>query len=71
MNVGEHALLVVRLDGLERLARPDLLTTDDERDLHPLGSQLLQAALELGALGRAGRVILDRLVAWSGRTEEA
>ena len=71
VHLREHALLVVRLDGLEGGAGLDLLAADHERDLELLGAHLVEAALDLGALGRAGRVVQNRLVRRSRGTEEA
>jgi hypothetical protein len=62
VDVGEDVLLVVRLDGLERVAGFHVLAADHERNLDALVLELAQSPLQLGALGRTRRVILDRLV---------
>src|SRR5829696_5852637 len=67
VHLGKDALLVVRLDGLEGGARLDLLAADHERDLERLLAHSVEPALELGALGRDGRVRRSRGTeeAWS------
>ena len=61
-DVGEDVLAVVRHHRLERRLRLDPLAADHERDRRSLARQLRQAPVQLGALGRARRVRLDRLV---------
>ena len=70
VHVGEHVLLVVRHDGLLELAGRDVLAADHERDLDALAAHLLDAPLQALALGAARRVVVDRLVAGRGRTED-
>ena len=50
--------------------RSHVLAADDERDLELLALQLLQAVLQLLTLGRARRVVLDRLVSRLGQDED-
>ena len=69
VDVGEHVLLVVRHDGRARVAGGDVLAADHERDLDPLAGHLREPALERRALGAAGRVVADRLVARRRRPE--
>src|SRR5204863_2149946 len=71
VHVGEDVILVVRHDGLEGLARPDLLAADDERDLDPLALHLGEPLPQLLALGRAGAVVADGLVPRLGKLEDA
>ena len=61
-DVREDVALAVGHDGLEGLVRLDVLPADDERDLEALALHLAEPVLQLLALGRAGRVGLDRLV---------
>ena len=70
VHVGEHVLLVVRHDRLLELSGRHVLAADHERDLDALVAHLLDAPLQALALGAAGRVVVDRLVAGGGRTED-
>src|SRR5207253_1343939 len=67
----ENVAALVRLDGLEGVARANPLAADDERDLEPVGLELAEAAPQLLALGRPGRVALDRLVCRRRRPEDS
>ncbi len=71
MDRCEDVVLVVRHHRLECLAGPHLLAADHERDLDLLGLHLAQPVLQLGALGRSGRVRPDRLVHRGRRSEES
>jgi hypothetical protein len=68
---GEDVILVVRHHRRERVAGADLLAADDEWDLDLLRAHLLEAHLELRALGRAGCIRLDRLVVRLRRSKES
>ena len=69
-DVGEHVVVVVRHDRLERRPGLDPLAADHERDVDPLAGHLREPLLELGALGRARRVRADRLVDGGRRAED-
>ena len=60
--VGQHVVVPVRHRRGRSLARADLTPSDDEGDVDPLARHLLEARLDLGALGTARRVASDRLV---------
>src|SRR5207247_9402030 len=63
-------VLVVRHQRVEDLAGPYLLASDDARDVEALVLHLRQALFELGTFGRAGEVVLDRLVRDRRRLED-
>ena len=71
MKTPPHPGLSVRHDCLERRSRPNLFAADDERDVELFAPHLLEAHAQLLALGRAGRVVLDRLVLRRRWTEKA
>jgi hypothetical protein len=60
--VGEHVPVIVRHHGLRGVAAADLASTNDDWNVHALIRNLLESCLELGTLGRFGRVALDRLI---------
>src|SRR5205814_9371761 len=62
--------LVVRHDRVEGRAGLDFLAADDGGDLERLALHLVEALLQLGALGRTGCVVLDRLVVGWRRLED-
>jgi hypothetical protein len=66
----EDVLAVVGHHCLERLAAADLLAADDERNLDLVRAHLLEANAKLLTFGRSRRVVLDRLVLGSRRTEK-
>src|SRR6185437_12493794 len=71
VDVGEDVAALVRHDGFERVAGPDLLAADDERELQPTVGELVEAAAELVALGAARLVTEDGLVVGLGDAERA
>jgi methylated-DNA-[protein]-cysteine S-methyltransferase len=70
-DVREDVALPMRLDGLEGLARVDVLAADDHRDRDPLVLHVAQPGLQVGALGCSRRIGEDRLVVVGRRFEEA
>src|SRR5580765_7877502 len=69
MDVGENVLLAVWHHRLVEISGANLLAADHAGDVEPLGLHLVEAALQLLALGRPGRVVLDRLVVRRRRRE--
>ena len=69
-DVREHVALAVRHDRLERVAGLGVLAADDVRDRDALVRHRAQPVLQLGPLGRARRVALDRLVDRRRRPED-
>src|SRR6266851_3189238 len=61
---------VVRLHGLEGVARANLLAAEHERDVELLGLHLLETQAQLLALGVSRRVAPDRLVVRLGNMED-
>ena len=71
VDVREDVVLVVRHHRFLGGAGAHLLAADDQRDVQALVPHLLQAQLEARALGRAGRVVPDRLVDGRRNAEDA
>src|SRR5438552_5603024 len=58
----EHVTVLERHDGAGRFARANFFTPDDQRNLDTLLRHRCKTRFELRALGRSGRVRLNRLV---------
>src|SRR5262249_12482401 len=71
VRVCEDVALLMRHHDLGGRPGRDVLAADHERPLDAIGLELLEPAAELLALGRARRVLLDKLVRRSRRSEDA
>ncbi len=71
VHVGEDVARAVGHHNLGGLAGADLLAADHERQVDALGFELVELRLQLAALGRAGRVLVDGLVHRLGQAEDA
>ena len=67
-HAGKHVSVRVWHHDVEGVARPDLLTADDERDVDHLGGLCLELGLELSSLSTAWGVGEDGFVdrRWRG-----
>jgi len=70
MHIGEDVALAVRHHRFEGLCGLDVLATDHQGDLDPVTLQLAQTLLQLLALRRSRRVVLDGLVSWLRRQRD-
>ena len=70
LDIREHVTVAVGHDRLERRAGLDPLAADHHGDVDPLGGDLGEPRLQLGALGRARREAQHRLVHRWGRLED-